>query len=76
MFGRYVCVSTMENGTVVIILVVHVDDIFAVGEEGKCDEFGRKLNTMVPVKNLGELRWYSGLYYERDLEEGTLTVSQ
>ena len=31
---------------------------------------------MVPVKNLGELRWYSGLYYERDLEAGTLTVSQ
>ena len=66
----------MEKGIVVIILVVQVDGIFAVGEEGKCDEFGRKLNTMVPVKNLGELRWYSGLYYERDLEAGTLSVSQ
>ena len=31
---------------------------------------------MVPVKNLGELRWYSGLYYERDLKAGTLSVSQ
>ena len=61
---------------VVTILMVLVDDIFTVGEEGKCDEFGRKLNTVVPGKNLGELRWYSGLYYERDLGEGTLTVSQ
>ena len=42
MFGRYVCVSTHGKDIVVIILVVHVDDIFAVGEEGKCDEFGRK----------------------------------
>ena len=31
-------------------LVVHVDDIFAVGEKARCDEFGRKLNGMVPVK--------------------------
>ena len=31
---------------------------------------------MVPVKNLGELRWYSGCFYERHWEKGLLTISQ
>ena len=31
---------------------------------------------MVPVKNLGELRWYGGCHYTREGEMGTLTISQ
>ena len=31
---------------------------------------------MVPVKNVGELRWYSWCFYERDWEKGALTISQ
>lgn len=31
---------------------------------------------MVPVKNQGELRWCPGLFYEKGLERGTLTISQ
>ena len=50
----------IEGGCVILILVVHVDDIFAVGERERCDKFGADLNKSVPVKNLGELRWYSG----------------
>ena len=53
----------IRGGIVVLILVVHVDDIFAVGKE-RCDQFGGDLNMMVPVKNLGELKWYSGCFYE------------
>lgn len=30
------------------------------------------LNRMVPVKSIGDLRWYSGLHYERDVERGIL----
>ena len=56
-----------------MILVVHVDDIFAVGKE-RCDQFGEDLNRMVPVKNLGELKWYSGCFYERDREAGRLKI--
>ena len=37
------------GGIVVLILVVHVDDIFAVGKE-RCDQFGEDMNRMVPVK--------------------------
>ncbi|CAM9903911.1 unnamed protein product [Pylaiella littoralis] len=66
----------IEDGCVVLILVVHVDDIFAVGERERCDRFGMDLNKSVPVKNLGELRWYSGCFYERDMESGRLTISQ
>ena len=32
------------------------DDIFAVAEKVRCDEFGRNLNRIVPVKNSAELR--------------------
>ena len=31
---------------------------------------------MVPVKNLGELKWYGGSHYTREREMGTLTISQ
>ncbi|CAB1120479.1 unnamed protein product [Ectocarpus sp. CCAP 1310/34] len=66
----------MEEGRVIMIIVVHVDDIFAVGQKERCDKFGEDLNEMVPVKNLGELRWYSACFYERDVERGLLRISQ
>ena len=66
----------MEEGRVVMIVVVHLDDIFAVGERERCDQFSRGLNEMVPVKNLGELRWYSGCFYERYFERDLLQISQ
>ncbi|CAB1098582.1 unnamed protein product [Ectocarpus sp. CCAP 1310/34] len=66
----------IEEGRVVVTLAVHVDDIFSIGEEERCDQFGRDLNTMVPVKNLGDLRWYSGCFYERDWDAGSLKISQ
>ena len=58
-----------------MILVVHVDDIFVEGKE-RCDQVGEDLNRMVPVKNLGEVKWYSGCFYERDREAGRLKISQ
>ncbi|CAB1110490.1 unnamed protein product [Ectocarpus sp. CCAP 1310/34] len=66
----------IEDVCVVLILVVQVDDIFAVGERERCDKYGADLNKSVPVKNLGELRWYSGCFYERNKETGRLTISQ
>ena len=66
----------VEGGEVAMHLVVHVDDIFAVGKKERCDQFGKDLGRLVPVKSLGELKWYSGCYYERDREEGRLTISQ
>ena len=56
--------------------VSHVDDIFAIGEETRYDQFGRDVNQIIPFKKLGELRWYSGCFYERDWEKGMMTISQ
>ena len=66
----------VEEGRVAIIAVVRVDDIFAVVLKSRCDVFRDELNRMVPVKNLGELRWYGGCHYTREREMGTLTISQ
>lgn len=40
------------------------------------DKFGEDLNELVPVKNPGELRRYSGWFYERDWNRGPITTSQ
>ena len=66
----------VEEGHVAIIAVVHVDNIFAVGLKSRCDVFRDESNRMVPVKNLGELRWYGGCPYTWEREMGTLTISQ
>ena len=71
------CVMRLvESGSVTIVTVVHVDDIFAVGEKSRCDQFCDDLNRLVPINNLGELKWYAGCRFMRDLEAGTLTISQ
>ena len=66
----------VEEGRVVIIAVAHVDDIFAVGLNSRCDLFRDELNRMVPVKNLGKLKWYGGCHYTRKREMGTLMMTQ
>ena len=55
---------------------MHVDGIFAVGQKGRCDRLCADLDRTIPVKNLGELKWYEGCRYSRDRERGTLTISQ
>ena len=72
-----VCVFRLiEDGRVAITAVVHVDDIFAVGQKEWCDRLCFDLNRIIPVKNLGDLKWYVGCRYSRDRKRGTLTVSQ
>ena len=61
---------------VTITAVVHVDYIFAVGWEERCYRLCAALNRAIPVKNLGQLKWYRGCRYSRDGERGTLTISQ
>ena len=42
------------------------------GVTGFCED----LNHLVPINNLGELRWYAGCHYSRDKVVGLLTISQ
>ena len=72
-----VCVFRLiEDGRVAITAVVHVDDIFAVGQKERCDRLCVNLIQTNPVKNLGDLKWYGGCRYSRDRKGGTLTISQ
>ena len=51
----YVCVFRLiEDGRVAITAVVHIDDIFAVGQKKRRDRLCVDLNRTIPVKNLGE----------------------
>ena len=34
----------MEQGSIVMTIVMHVDNIFAVGDQERCDQLGRDLN--------------------------------
>ena len=59
-----VCIFRLiENGCVSITAVVHVDDNFAVGQKERCNQLCDDLNCLIPVKNLGELKWYGGCHY-------------
>ena len=52
-----VCVFRLiENGRVAITAVVHVDDIFSVGQKERCDRLCVDLNRTIPAKNLGDLK--------------------
>lgn len=66
----------IDGGKIGVVLVFHVDDIFVIGEKERCDQFAEDLNKSVPTKNLGELRWYSGCFYERDREAGRIQILQ
>ena len=59
-----------------ITAVVHVDDIFAKGQEDRCERLCVDLNRTIPVKNLGDFMWYGGCRYSRDCKGGTLTTPQ
>ena len=71
------CVMRLiEHSVVVMVVVVHVDDIFSIGLKSRFDKFGVDLNRYVPITNLGELRWYAGCRFSHDAVLGTVTMSQ
>ena len=71
-----VCVMRLIEHSVVVMVVVHVHDIFSIGRKRRCDKIGVDLNRYVPITNLGELRWYAGCRFSRDAVLGTVTMSQ
>ena len=71
------CVMRLvENGGISVVVVMHVDDIFAIGRKSRCDKFGDGLDAYIPINNLGELRRYAGCRFERDRVAGTVKISQ
>ena len=66
----------IDLGSVSIVTVVHVDDIFAAGLKARCDQFCENLQRLVPINNLGEFRWYAGRRFAGDWGAGAFTFSQ
>ena len=59
-----------------LMVGVHVDDIIVSGEQDLCDEFFSQLKQRFAVKNLGELKTYTGCAFERDWDMGDLEMNQ
>ena len=59
-----------------LMVGVHVDDIVVSGDQDLCDEFFSQLKQRFLVKNLGELKMYTGCAFERDWDRGILEMNQ
>ncbi|CAB1111413.1 unnamed protein product [Ectocarpus sp. CCAP 1310/34] len=66
----------MFDEVVVMIIVIYVDDILVAGSDEDCKELLDSLNEKFPNENLGEYEWFGGCAIERDVEAGTLKISQ
>ena len=69
-------IRLVEHSVVIMVVAVHVDDIFSIGLKSRCDKFDVDLNGHVPITKLGELHWYAGCRFSRDAVLGTVTMSQ
>lgn len=59
-----------------MVTILHVDGIFACRRENRCDRLCEDLNRLVPINNLGELRWYAGGRFVVYLDADILTIPQ
>lgn len=63
------CVSRLvEEGSVTISAVVHVDDMFAVGRKERRYRVCENSNRSVSTNSLEELPWYAGCHFTQDRE--------
>ena len=61
----------------VVIVAVHVDDCLTTGSSRNLvDEFKRRVNEKYRMTDLGPCKWLLGIRVERDLENGTIALSQ
>ena len=66
----------MRGDRVILITVVHVDNMIVAAETSICDWFYAGLRRMFPSTDLGDLSWYLGCAFERNLDKGTLRMSK
>ena len=59
-----------------MILAVHVDDMIVAGSKKDCDWLRSVLSEVFPVNDLGELTWYTGCSFKRDVKKCTLSIVQ
>ena len=59
-----------------MIVGVYVDDLLIGGSEEDCQSLLASLNKIFPTNNLEECTWYDGCGTQRDVELGTIKLSQ
>ena len=71
------CVSRkVVDGAVVMIVGVYLDDLLIGGSEEDCESLVASLDKKFSTNDLGECTWYDGCGIERDVELGTIKLSQ
>ena len=66
----------VADGVVVTIVGVYADDLLVGGSDEDCESLLASLNKKFPTNDLGECTWYDGCGIERDVELGTIKLSQ
>lgn len=57
----------IDGRTWCVCVLVHVDDIFSIGEKSRCVQFGHDLHESKSITYLGELRLFvRGVRFPRD----------
>ena len=59
-----------------MLVGVYVDDLLVGGSEEDCESLLVPLNKTFPTNDLGECTWYDGCGIERNVELGTIKLSQ
>ena len=62
----------MKDETVILMVAIHMDDLFVVGGWKEVAEFHDALNNKFPTNMVGELSWYTGCAFERNIQYGTI----
>jgi transposase InsO family protein len=71
------CVFFIHIGEHVLIIAIHVDDCAMTGSSVKLIlEYKEKLNARYPLTDLGPVSWLLGIKITRDLNAGTISLSQ
>ena len=66
----------IREGTVMLILTVHVDDMAVAGTGVEVDKLLVTLNTDFMTNDLGELSFFTGCSIIQDTENGVLKLNQ
>lgn len=59
-----------------IMLAVHVDHMIVASSDNTCNSLVRFLRNSLPTNSLGQLTYYTGGVFERDLDKATSKVIQ
>lgn len=71
------CLYIKSDGNVIIYLLLYVDDLMIVTDnEEKLNEVKLSLSSRFEMKDMKSVKYFLGLTIERDMKNGTMSISQ